>query len=509
MKLSKQFFYKNWVQVLFLIAVFFVFYYINSATPLAGDDWGYAISGSTENPFLAAYNSYFTWSGRYFSELWGFLIAPRKELWNVLNPMLFTIIMGCGYYFIKPENNRNIVVLVLFGLLFSVNWELRKETYSWVMGSTYVAPLTLMFIYLVFLEKPLLENKSFSSIKLIILSVISFVGCLFMENMTAIWLLANILILLYSYFFQKGMLKKTLVLLLVSLIALIIIRCSPGATARMLRDSSDWMSLSLFGKMSVNWNNFLIYTFINNKYILRTFALIGLLSAFTIYKRNKKISWDIILILIMNMGMLIFSFAEVLYQKTGVQFLRLFYCVNEEPLSQIICSVFFISYIGIVFLEIWILILDREKKLKAMFILFLAGTGNLVMLISPIFGPRSSLYTVIFLIMLIGILVDNCIMGKIMKCVVAGIYFIISYSYINQYYVQYRSIAIAQADRLGQIQYYNDRPERTDIWITYFPKDIVHSSEFLKDDEFHLRVFKEYYKLNPDATITFYYEKSK
>ena len=64
-----------------ILFCFFAFFMILSRwAPVAGDDWGYALGGRWNNPFMKAVQFYFIWSGRFFSELWGFLIADRKYL---------------------------------------------------------------------------------------------------------------------------------------------------------------------------------------------------------------------------------------------------------------------------------------------------------------------------------------------------------------------------------------------------------------------------------------------
>ena len=72
--------------------VFLFFALISHWTPVSGDDWVYAVGGMWNNPFTQAFHMYQTWSGRYLSELWGFLVAPHKNLWNLLNPLFFTLI---------------------------------------------------------------------------------------------------------------------------------------------------------------------------------------------------------------------------------------------------------------------------------------------------------------------------------------------------------------------------------------------------------------------------------
>ncbi len=55
----------NLITGLFL---FFLFFKITKWTPLAGDDWGYALNGMAKNPIQLAYEFYMSWSGRIVSE---------------------------------------------------------------------------------------------------------------------------------------------------------------------------------------------------------------------------------------------------------------------------------------------------------------------------------------------------------------------------------------------------------------------------------------------------------
>ena len=115
------------------IFIFMLFFYITKLTPLAGDDWGYAVLGRSNNPFVHAFKFYFSWSGRYFSELWGFIVAPRKWLWNILNPIMFTTIYVSIIKLINPKENKILVMFVILALMLSVQNTLRIETYTWIM----------------------------------------------------------------------------------------------------------------------------------------------------------------------------------------------------------------------------------------------------------------------------------------------------------------------------------------------------------------------------------------
>ena len=84
----------NYTKYFYIIGALFIgclFFYITYKTPLAGDDWGYALNGISGNPIELAISFYNSWSGRFFSELWGFMVAPNKWIWNIVNPLLFVL----------------------------------------------------------------------------------------------------------------------------------------------------------------------------------------------------------------------------------------------------------------------------------------------------------------------------------------------------------------------------------------------------------------------------------
>ena len=134
------------VCMILITGIFFLFFaLITHWTPASGDDWVYAVGGMWNNPFKQAFTMYQTWSGRYLSELWGFLVAPHKNLWNVLNPLLFT---GILLLLVKLSDTGRPVLtaLLAMALIFSVGNRLRMQTYTWIMGTTYVLPLFFFLI---------------------------------------------------------------------------------------------------------------------------------------------------------------------------------------------------------------------------------------------------------------------------------------------------------------------------------------------------------------------------
>lgn len=155
----------------YLLAALFVlalFAYITYKTPLAGDDWGYYINGYKDNPITMALNFYYSWSGRFFSELWGMIMPRNKWLWNIINPLLFFGIFISIYKLGYIKNKYITVPLFMLAFMLSVKDNLRMETYTWIMGTTYVVPLFLSLLYFLVLDQLFSKNLYDTKLKIFV-----------------------------------------------------------------------------------------------------------------------------------------------------------------------------------------------------------------------------------------------------------------------------------------------------------------------------------------------------
>ena len=488
--------------------VFVLFYSITVRTPLAGDDWGYAVNGMTSNPFVKAFEFYFSWSGRYFSELWGFIVAPRKWLWNILNPALFAGIYILMMKIVAPKRNALLVSLAGVMLMLTVTNRLRTQTYTWIMGTTYVVPLFLILLVIWFMKKILFEKKQIRGYHFAALALCNFYIGLTMENISAASILLNVLMLIYAYFKNKDAMKLTITGVAFSVIGFALIRLSPGASFRLARDFQDWTALGIFGQIQANWVNFLKFTFTNNKYMMLMLSLVNL-SALLHYctKRNwisrSEQAGVIIQTLILFIAVLA-SCAPTVVEKMGIEFFRLFYDL-ETGSGVVFCSIFYILYVINLFWVLWTLFVNEDFYEK-MAILMLAGTCNLAMLLSPIFGTRSSLYTVYFIILLTLSVLSEVRISKpeyavlFVFCGMMCVQRTLSWKNI------YTQVAQIQKERDSILQYYREHPEDDEAWIPRMPDESIHSADIEDWDTYHQNSFKEYYEL-PDTTKLIFYNK--
>ena len=480
-------------------AAFLFFLMISRWAPVAGDDWGYAVGGRYNNPFVKALGNYFSWSGRFLSELWGFMVAPHKHLWNVLNAAIFTgifVLISWGF----TKKNRYLTAALTGLLILAVPNGLRMQTYTWIMGTTYVIPMLLFLVHALLLRRYVFEDNMGPAV-FALLCVLNLAIPLYMENAAAMLFGANVLVLLYVFLKDKSKLKKTAVLAVISLIGVILIRFSPGALFRMGRDHAEFNSLSLFGKIAVNWLPFIKYTFTNNENIMKILSAVFI--TLVLQKEdNKLLKAGMCLVLLWG---IVQPFSWQLFSLTGI---NLFYIIFEltVPHSLTLNTVCWGLWTAVLFLAAY-RCMERSTGMFVIWLLFCAGGANMVMLISPIFDVRSSFYTVFLFILIVSVGVSELRFGSVPAVVFAGAVLVLCGIEVLQYYKLYRLIHQVDIKRMSQIAYYQERPDAGEAYILGYPAQTVHSADITEDDTYHMQYFKEYYYLDPDMHLNFYYLK--
>ena len=490
------------IQIFFYLSLIFVFaffYRISSLTPLAGDDWGYAVNGMQGQPFKMAFDFYFSWSGRFFSELYGFLVTPHKAFWNILNALLFTSIFYNSLKISRMDKSIIGMILLLF-LMFSVKDELRMETYTWLMGTTYVIPLALSLFYLNRLIHTLENGLRLKPWYVVLHTLILFYIGLTMENIAVVMIFANICLILYSYIRYREIPLYLYNFLFISILSFVLLRLSPGANARLIRDHQDWMKLSIIDQVMINYPNFIRFTFIEHRYLVLVFSGLNiLLSLKNLLKSHKYRLLNILL-------MFIFGFSSIISIS-----LTLSNIIDLPVLNEFIeyKSLFNLIFWPIFILAIFtnILSLENSDKERVIFLILLAGLSNGVMMASPIFGFRSSLYTVYFM-MIASLILLKALNWKWLNWVLLIPLLILLIRASVGLNAKYELVARVHVIRLGEIIYYQNNPDVKEAWLIRYPIFSIHSGDIEQDDPYHMEVFKEYYELNQDVELIFYYPEN-
>lgn len=494
--MQKRVFFR-YTYLLLTLFVLALFGWICYCTPLAGDDWGYALNGRSGQPFHLAWQFYQNWSGRFFSELWGFVVAPRKWLWNFLNPLLFTVIYLALYKLGRIRRHPVLSALLLLAGILSVDDQLRMETYSWLMGSTYVVPLAVSAGYFWLVDSLFQEDfpgphKRFLAY---LVNIPLFIAGMMMENISFAMVLACLAMSGYAYFQKPRLLKYLLIHGAVCLLAFILLRIAPGASARLYRDSAAWAALPLWKKMLQAYPNFLETTFIHNNYAIGLLALS--LSCVLLWGQKKQKGYRHYWLLIPQMMAVFTVFSFVIFPVD--HFLlrgNSIYSMFFWPLYSVLC-----------FLTIYISMEEEYYCHKTLFLLAFAGINAFVMLASPIYGPRSSLYTVFYILEVCILVLDSIEVDPKFLWMIALIFLGIIIDRSHEYITKYRWVRAAQQERQEILLYYRKHPEVKEAWIPRFPIYTTHGSDIELDDIYHLETFKEYYQLPQAADKIIFFAK--
>ncbi|MDO4499716.1 MAG: DUF6056 family protein [Erysipelotrichaceae bacterium] len=484
--LKKQNLYK-----LIVLFVFIVFCYITIKTPLAGDDWGYALNGSQGSPILMTIEFYKGWSGRFFSELWGMLIPKNKILWNIINPLLFTGIYVFLYKLTDVKKKPVLNALLILAFILSVDDNLRMETYTWIMGTTYIIPLLFSLVYFYIAERIVVTKEYDKNIKIFsyLSNVLLFIIGLMMENIAAVMIGSIAILIIYCFFNNKNALKYLVINLFFSSISFLIMRMSPGSAYRLMNDNAVWANLSVIEKIVGAYPNFLQMTFINNNYAIALFSIV--LIGLAINKKNK------------------YKYVSVIVSMFGIFTVFSFVLGSNmfNDCSSIYSMIFWPLYVINAFASIFLFIEDTYQRDKTIFLLIVAGAAAVVMLMSPIYGSRSAIYTVYYLIAVSVVILENIdIDYKYVSIVFLLILLFIIGDRTVEYINKYHLVGLRNNERMEVIKYYQEHPEDEEVWIPRFPVYSIHGADIEPGDTYHFETFKEYYGLPQDADkIHFYF----
>ena len=278
----------------------------------------------------------------------------------MLNPLLWTGIYILIYAIVNPRRNRAAVALLIAAMMLTVKDWVRMETYTWIMGTTYVIPLFLILIVIWIEKQVLLQGQRFSIVHVIVVAVLNFVIGMTMENIAAGSIVLGVLASLYAWFRRREALKLTLTGLAVSVVAFVLMRLSPGSAYRLMSEHQAWTQLGLFQQIQTNWGNFLTYTFTDNKMMMLFLSGIAALALLhhlleSDHLRGSQIALFVVQETILALAV-VACCAQFLQAHTQIAALSLFYDfsrqflghdllfgavhpVHRQPVFRAVCSV--------------------------------------------------------------------------------------------------------------------------------------------------------------------------
>ena len=452
---------------LFLLLIFFL-------SPISGDDWGNYLEGAQGfyHMISQAVGMWFTWEGRFISRVLINILTYNKWLWNIVNAF---VIIGIIKYIekISKFKNKKIMLVLTFATILFMNIFTFSQTVTWLAGNItylFVIPLLLMYIYILYNNK---DNTKINNIVLVILNIII---PMFVEHMAIILILLNIYFIVRDYLKNKTINKKLICFLLISIISFGLMYFSPGNRIRSSMENLEFNKLSLFGKIMYNIPNLIFYTYRIN-YFLIILLVIG--NIILIKKNIKNKLLRIVLYLLESISILF----------TGIYLLNSF---NINTISISDSNILVFIYFAVLTIINFLLLIKNKKELPIIFY-SMGIISNLVMLMSPTWGYRTSLATYLFLSISYLMVIDEYY--KKNKIIEISTYIITILGMIF-YLIFYISIYRTNIANEKMIKEANNTSRIELIAYPGFAPCNINPT-----DEYHLKRFKEYYKINEDVEI--------
>lgn len=499
---------KKYFYVYIAIGLFFFFMWISTLVPLVGDDWGYYINGM-KGPLTMTIEFYRTWSGRILGEWLGFFLAAHHEWWIYLfNPMIFSLSFLLLYKIINPKRKKGLIAMLILFFMFTVSNGIRMETFTFVVGSINYRFSLLMALVQLYLINRYFDSKSvtFCWYEYLISILAGIATGLIMENIAGGLILANLLLIGYRYISVKKLDLPLILNTIATAIAFATMRLSPGAKARLVGEFSDWVELNVFEKMLTKYPEFIHYTFTENKVLM--VALILVLVVLVIQKRQVfKLKITPILlsgILLSGIPVLAASFIVNLNEHYGISFWKFTSIMYYFSDMNSWINMGYWTFLALLMLGVMIYLLVQASKILMIIYYYLIAMAVMgAMLLSPIIGPRCAIFTVYFLIMVIGLIIEELEIKPLMEkgftvaLLMAVILIFVGY---GRLYTKVHQVWMKQETIINDYKNYPGG----ELWLPSYPAHSIHSGEAVTP--YHQEVFLKYYGLPLDVKVNYSWE---
>lgn len=476
---------KNKIYIgIFLFLVFILF-----LTPLAGDDWGNYLEGIQGFPHIVSrtIEMYFLWEGRIVSRFLIYFMTYHKWLWNILNAVA---IVGILYYMnkIAKFKNKEMMILSTFLVILFMNIFTFSQVITWIAGSiTYLWVIPLIFLY----YDIMYHHKDTNSKINILLCFLHIIIPMFVEHMAILFILCHFYFIYRNYHQNKTLRKKDLFFLVISIISFMTMYFSPGNQLRSGIENVEFNRLSIYQKMIYNIPNFFFYTY-QIHYFLIFLWILGNIFLIKKYIKNgivKKIAFLLegilglfsIQYLLENFGISLFSSNGIIHNLTNWY------------------------YFGFTIFHICLLIqyTIKTKNELPIFFFSMGMISNFIMLLSPVWGYRTSFATYLFLSFCYLMIIDENLSVKrwkkgvlVVSTVIGMIFYVVFYISIAKVHQEnQKMIQNAKKQNLSKIQLIS--------YPSFAPCNINPT------EDYHIERFKDYYRIPKNVHIEIIHKKWK
>ena len=382
----------------YIITTLVLMFLICILTPISGDDYGNYISttGKLSESIDIAIHYYNVLEGRFIGRIIIMFTTYHKFLWNIITPLIFTLMLAALSKFIK---NTSALIILLAGILL-LNSDMFSQSYTWLAGSiTYLYPTSLIIFYNIYIYY---HQEKYKKIDYFILIPLSIIIPMFVENLGCAFVLGNFILLGYKYYKKIKIPKIHIITTTLSLLFLTIMILSPGSAQRSLTENITFNNLNLFEKIIYNIPNFNTYVFFKNSLMI-IITIIPII--YYLIKKNKKIF--IIFFSIIPILSIINNMYYTLPMK--FEFLQNLSIINTQ---NKIYLVYWIIYTLLFIISINYIIKDKKEKHFIYFMLTLSLSSVGIMFILPTWGDRIVLFNTITLTFIGTILIDKIMPSK-------------------------------------------------------------------------------------------------
>lgn len=481
---------KNKRKIIFFTLIFIFFCTISFLMPLTGDDWGNYLIGINNDFYhriLQSIDMYFSWEGRLVSRILIYNLTCHKFLFNIILSLLITLSIYISGNLIKVKN-KNLIYLMMFLAFLLLENTIFTQSILWVAGSiTYMFPTLLTFIYLYIYFKYITKNTNYKWYIYLILGLFSLAMTMFVENIAIAFVFLNLLLNIFEYVKTKKINKLLLCNLILSSLGLLLMLVSPGSAQRAQTDKDVYSSGSFLFKIIIGYVRFINYTFIRNYYLVLIISIVNLL---IIGKRNRKN-------LIFRVINYISIFLAIIYMLNNFDINVLSILINHKNIFVIIFwSLYFVLCVYLLIKKY----MKNEKLLKYLLFITVGLSANLVMIVVPIWGGRTTLFTTIFLTLAYLYIFDDLVPEKIKNKLNKGLFLVIPVIclvYLTLYYNVYRFNIFQEESIKEQLKNKVDK----EIVIYTLPKKITWG--LIPEDDYHIQTYKKYYKIDEDVKLVF------
>lgn len=486
--------------IIFSLLIFAWFYTISSKTPLAGDDWAFHNNAMSSGILNSAFGMYYGWEGRLMTLISMHLLILHRNLWEVVNALIYPIIFILGAAIIKPK--QKLIYSIIFLLLaITIKDNIRMEVFTWITGSIYYGiPLLLSVVY--FSVNYIIFTKRIKSVPIImwILSLgAAFYLPLGMENIAIACLTFNLFLNIQYVLVNRKLSLFHSVNLLFFIVSYAIWMNSPGSSIR-LDQMPQWQELSLIGKVLHNMPHVLFFTFYQNKYLILLLNITLIIFNWQKFDDIKK--WIFIPVYAFSI-MLMFSQRFVgLLPDLGL-------LTMMADGYSVLNVVFWLVYAIVLILNV--IIHDVQLgAIKYTPFLIIAVFASVSLLMSPVIGYRLMVYSFFYLSLMLLMILDKLDWNVRIKYPVLLIASLLIFSSGRTLYQKYTIVQSISNERNAILQDYAQYFDqyKDGIWLPRYPIYSIHGGDIEVEDEYHMKAFKTYHNIPRNETIIFYWKES-